>query len=86
MSAYYIPGNVLDAEDAEIGKVEEVPVRTELTVNWSLICTNILMAYVVQRQEILFRSCPNFHFPCGDGEFIYDEYVESECMHIKVKK
>lgn len=37
------------------------------------------MAHVIQRQEVLFQSCDG-------GEFIYDKYVESECIHIEVKK
>lgn len=73
LSASYVPGNVLDSGDAVVDKTEKIPVLTELIVNRSLICINILMAYVVQRQEILFQNCPNYHFTRDDGEFIYDE-------------
>lgn len=80
-----MPGGVQDAGDVEIDKMEKVPVLTNI-VNWSLICTNILVADVVQRQQIFFQSCPNLLFPCDDGEFIYDKDVKSECRHIKVRR
>lgn len=68
-----MPGNVLDSGEAVVEKIEKILVLIELIVNWSLICINIPMAYVVQRQEVLFQNCPNFHFTHDDWEFIYDE-------------
>lgn len=51
ISASYVPGNVLDSGDVVVDKIEKISVLTELIVDWSVTCINILMAYVVQRQE-----------------------------------
>lgn len=68
-----MPGNVLDSGDAVADNTEKIPVLIELIVNGSLICINILLAYMVQRQEILFQNCRNFHFTQDDWGFIYDK-------------
>lgn len=47
-----MPGNVRDSGHAVAGKIDKICALIELIVIWSLICINILMVYVVQRQEM----------------------------------